>query len=716
MRFTIFLLVFFSSLNVTGQLKQKIADERFMRMEYAMCVDMYDELADKYLKNKSIESSGIENIRRAAISNFQLFRMKKSCYYYTKLQALNKLNEKDREWLIQAHRYLKDYSSAFNLSLESSNLFTSNQFFKKIVEDNANLNSLLEDSLRYRIYPLDLNSDMGDFAPAMHKNHLYYATKSANTKAIHTEYGWDDSYYLNIKIAELTSDSTTGKSQLLRDEFITKAHDGPVSFNSKGDQMVITRNSIEKVKGSDVVRFSLYFSNLINNEWTEPKAFPFNNASKYNTGHAVFAENDQVIYFSCDKEGGSGLADLYSSRIDKNGNWAAPVNLGPNVNTNQNDLFPFVTENVLYFASAGHFGLGGLDIFSYELGSGMKPKNSGYPINTSYDDFGLILDSSNTKGFFSSNRADNIDRLYAFKYVPMEIYLQGIVYAAYTEKESIPSHPVYILNETAGERDTIITNEFGQYHTKLEKGNRYRITTSKDEFVLITEGLISTQGLKKDTTFYCELPLKPTTLQVRLRVVELGTNKIIEYAKTTITDYVLNKESILYTDETGIVIIKVDRNKTYWAHASKKGFVDDNVAFNSANENDKIFDLELKLPPIVKGDKFKLENIFYDLNKSTLRPESKLALDKLADFIIKNDLKIELSSHTDARGSDAYNLKLSQARAQSCVDYLYTKGVKKAKIIAKGYGETQLINRCKNNVECPEELHQDNRRTEVKIL
>lgn len=93
-----------------------------------------------------------------------------------------------------------------------------------------------------------------------------------------------------------------------------------------------------------------------------------------------------------------------------------------------------------------------------------------------------------------------------------------------------------------------------------------------------------------------------------------------------------------------------------------------------------------------------------------------LALDKLADFIIKNEVKIELSSHTDARGSDAYNLKLSQARAQSCVDYLISKGVKKSQMIAKGYGETKLINRCKNNVTCPEELHQENRRTEVKIL
>jgi peptidoglycan-associated lipoprotein len=147
-----------------------------------------------------------------------------------------------------------------------------------------------------------------------------------------------------------------------------------------------------------------------------------------------------------------------------------------------------------------------------------------------------------------------------------------------------------------------------------------------------------------------------------------------------------------------------------------KSFLDDETKFKTESEGDKVIQLLLQLPQIKKGDKFKLENIFYDYNKSTLRPESTASLDKLAEFILENKLKIELSSHTDARGSDAYNQKLSQARAQSCVDYLIKKGVPKANIVAKGYGETQLLNRCKNGVTCTEEEHQSNRRTEIKIL
>ncbi len=233
---------------------------------------------------------------------------------------------------------------------------------------------------------------------------------------------------------------------------------------------------------------------------------------------------------------------------------------------------------------------------------------------------------------------------------------------------------------------------------------------------MLKEASESALNIVKDTIIRCELALKPTTIQIHLRVTEERSGKVISQAKTSLTDYSINKDTSSFTNEQGIVTFKADRNKTYWAYASKKGYKDDNTAFNTTNENDKVIDLELRLPPIVKGDRFKLENIFYDLNKSTLRPESKIALDKLADFILKNDLKIELSAHTDARGSDAYNLKLSQARAQSCVDYLISKGVKKSNITAKGYGETKLINKCKNNVTCPEDMHQENRRTEVKIL
>ena len=696
-----------------GQLKSKLANDYFSRMEYSRCVEMYDELAGKFLRSENKTESGWEYIRRAGICHFQLFQMLGASGYFKQLKDNNRLTESDRVYYIQTLRYLGNYAEAEGIALESTRLFPENKWFDRMNRSNQRTETLFEDSLRYRIIGTEINSGIGDFGPTVTGNTVYYATRSMNTRDIQPYYGWDGAFYLNIKQAQLTSDSTMQSGGIVRHAFLSKAHDGPVSFNQRGNQMIITRNRVEKVKNKDVLRLSLYLSKLVGDEWTEPVLLPFNNF-EFNTGHGVFAENDQAIYFASDRPGGYGEADIYVSRL-KNDQWGEPINLGPGVNSELDDLFPFVSGSRLFFASKGHYGLGGLDVFEYDLKSGSQPFNMGYPLNTSHDDFGIWTDTTGNRGFFSSNRGDNIDRIYSFKKLPIVIDLQGIVYATYTEREAIPYQPVTVSSST-GQTDTLITNEFGQFQMRLKKGETYRISTSKEEFALVKDGMVSTEGLKKDTTLFCELPLKPTTLQVRLRVTEMGTGKIIPYAKTTVTDYALNKESVLFTDDTGLVTIKVDRNKTYWAHASKKGFVDDNIAFNSANENDKIIDLELKLPPIVKGDVFKLENIFYDLNKASLRSESMLALDKLADFIVKNDVKIELSSHTDARGSDAYNMKLSQARAQSCVDYLISKGVKKSSIVAKGYGETKLLNRCKNNVTCPEELHQENRRTEVKIL
>ena len=142
-----------------------------------------------------------------------------------------------------------------------------------------------------------------------------------------------------------------------------------------------------------------------------------------------------------------------------------------------------------------------------------------------------------------------------------------------------------------------------------------------------------------------------------------------------------------------------------------------NRKFSTDNELTAELDIDADMQPIEKNIKFEVRDIFYDYAKYTLRGESMSELDKLAGFLIENDnIRVELSSHTDSRGSDKSNQSLSQKRAQSCVDYLVSKGVPASSIIAKGYGESQPVNRCKNGVECSEEEHQQNRRTEIKIL
>lgn len=709
----LFVLLFLGLPHSFGQLKQKMADGHFELMEYAKCVDMYDELAHKCISGSKKGDWG--NVRKAAESHYHLFEMAEAIELFGSLHGKNQLSEEDRIQYIQALRYTMKYGKSNEVIRESASLFPANPYFKRMLAGIETFDRLYADSAFYRLQPARINSGEGDFGAAYYKQSIVYASKAVNPGFLTPAYGWDNDFYLNLLQSYFNADSSLQDGQLLRHQFLSKAHDGPVSFNQDATEMVITRNLVGKKKnGQNIVVLALYFSHWENGEWSDLVAFEFNDKT-YNVGHGVFDESGQHLYFVSEAPGGQGGADIYvSERLGKG--WGAPKNLGPLVNTERDELFPFVQKEMLYFASNGHFGLGGLDVFEFDLKSSAASHNMGYPINTSNDDFGLIYDGSGLIGFVSSNRDANIDHLYHVKKRPIHLNLEGEVLEQYATLEPSTAQTVWIRNLSNNELDSLVTNDKGQFEKTLRINQDYRIYTRKAEYILLKEANASTQGLRQDSTLHCQLILKPTTIQVHLRVIEKESRKIIPDALVTITDYNLNWDTTLITNAEGKVSLTVNRNVVLWAHGSKKGFIDTEVSFNTQNVNDRVIDLELELPLIKKGEKFKLENIFYDLNKSTLRPESMAALDKLADFIVQNNLRIELSAHTDSRGSTTYNQKLSQARAQSCVDYLIKKGVNTKSINAKGYGESQLVNKCKDGVTCSEDEHQENRRTEVKIL
>jgi len=706
----IFLLSF---LQASGQAKQHKADDHFARLEYFSAAPIYTELAKKTVQGKG--KVNWENVRRAAYTNKQIFQYNRARYYYGKLHETNRLTETDYVEYIDILRTIGKYEVADELLADAVKAYPANDFVTMLKGRNNDFGYLLTDSSVYAIEALSINSGIGDFSPTFYDKGILYMSKAKNAGFLNTRYGWDNAFFINMLYSPYDLDSTLIKGKILKDAFFSRAHDGPVSFSPDGKRMVITKNTLGKHNDQEVVVLAIYFSDLVNGEWSEVTPFPFNNAA-YNVGHACFAADGNRIYFASDQEGGQGGADLYYSELI-NGTWSAPVNLGPAINTDQDELFPSVSGSTLYFASKGHFGIGGLDIFTTPINLTGAVTNMGFPINTSYDDFGIIARPDEKGGFFSTNRGDFIDRIYSWERKDPLIRFEGSLFYAYTEKEAVPDHWVTFEDRTAATIDTLFSDSSGNFSVQLFLNHDYRFSTGEDYFALQSPLEISTAGIMKDTTIRGELMLKPLTIMVTLRVVERGTQKVIPNAKTTISNLVSSADTVLLTNEQGEVTLRVDRYTDYMAHATKRGYVDDESKFHIANEDGKVVELLLQLPQIKKGDKFKLENIFYDYNKSTLRPESMAALDKLAAFIMENKLKIELSSHTDARGSGPANQRLSQARAQSCVDYLIKKGVPANMITAKGYGETQLLNRCKDGVtNCTEAEHQENRRSEIKIL
>lgn len=697
-----------------GQLKKTLADKHFENLAYYDAAPMYEELADRYLTKKKGTK---EDVLRAAISHGKIFQFKTSNKYYEAAykEDVSLLTEKHWMDFINQLRMMGAYQKSKQMAEIASGKFKKNNYFETIVTKGLDIEYIFLDSTLNKIQKMPFNSDMGDFAPFIYDGGIVFTTKAENPDILAGRYAWDHGFFTNVVYTEPKNEGWTSP-KVLKKQYHSRKHDGPVAFDQKEEKMVITHNYSPKEKKDGMRYLALYFSEKnAEGEWSELKAFPHDTKNS-NTGHGCFSPDGNRLYFVSDRENGKGKTDIYYSDF-KLGEWQAPINLG-NANTEGDEMFPFVSkENLLYFASTGHLGLGGLDVFMLDLNQpNAKPVNMGGSINTAADDFGLVTDSTGKSGYFSSDREEFVDRIYSWERKEITIELEGEIYAQYDEKEPLLFEKILLINTSDGDTTTLTSDGFGDFKTKLKENKTYLLNAEKKHFKLEHLQELKTQGIQRDSTLKTKLVMLPTTITVHLFVVEAENNTPLSQSKVAVRQLDKLMDTTLITDERGKVSLEVDRFEKYWTFASKKGYIDDEARFQTESKSGKEISLTLELPKIKLGSKFKLENIFYDYNKATLREESREALDKLADFILSNEIKIELSSHTDARGSDSYNKNLSQRRAQSCVDYLIEKGVSKSKIIAKGYGESKLVNHCKNGVKCSEDEHQENRRTEVKIL
>lgn len=714
MKILIFLSAVLLSFGSYSQLKQKLADDHFENMAYYDAAPIYGELADKFISKKK---GNKESVKRAAYSYGKIFDFKTSNKYYKSLLKLDikALNEQEYMEYINQLRMVKQYQESVTIAQSASQLFPENEYFKLIASKGTKLDDLFSDSVLNKVQEMPFNSNQGDFAPFYYDDGLIFTTKSVHKGFLTGRYAWDHANFTNV-VYTSKEEGEWDKPKALSDQFFSRKHDGPVAFNSDESKMVITHNFSNKEKKEGVRYLALYLSEKDEEgEWKDLEAFP-HDVKNSNTGHGCFSPDGRTLYFVSDRAGGKGRTDIYYSKFEF-GEWQEPKNLEV-ANTEGEEMFPYVSsDNVLYFASNGHLGLGGLDIFRLDLNSSeVEPINLGGGINSSADDFGFIVNDSGKNGYLSSDRTNFIDKIYSWERNSPKIELNGFVYANYKPKEPLANQRVVLYSSKKSDSVIIQTDDKGYFVTSLKERKSYNLRTEKEFFELDEKIDFTTNDIQRDTVINRDLNLNPTTIIVRIRVIEKKSRDGVPGSKINFLNQKTKNDTTSFTDEKGYLELEVDRHQEYWVRASKKGFIDDEAGFKTGNYSDKYVELELELPKINKGEKFKLENIFYDLNEATLRQESKTSLDRLAEFLLENNLRIELSAHTDSRGSRSYNKNLSQRRAQSCVDYLIKKDVPRSNIIAKGYGETRLVNECKDGVDCSEEKHQENRRTEVKIL
>lgn len=738
--------------------KLRAANSEFDKMSYAQAVRNYEaflgnrshekeqlkealtKLAFSYRKLQ--DSKNAERVYRDLFNDFETSLESEQILYFA--QALAN-NGKYRE----SQKMYSQYGEQQKEDLRGRK-------FTVAYMDNA---SFYKDSSLYDIdfvYPL--NTKFSDFSPMFYENGLVFVSARNEGSGIKRVFNQNETPFLDLFLfsdtmslrketrktvetiqASLGSSGKSAKPNKTQendsfenieepeiDEFSksinSKYHEGPVTFFKDYKKIVFTRNNYNKGKAKKsekgINMLKLFIATKKGNKWTDIKELPFN-SDEYSTGHPALSPDNRKMYFVSDMPGGFGGTDIYM--VDyRDGIWGAPINLGREVNTEGNEMFPFVDEiGNFYFASDGHAGLGGLDMFYLEFRNGVpfgEVENLGAPINSTKDDFGFITDGNRSRGYFSSNRRKGYadDNIYAFTKGCNALNI--LVYDSQTNLPLANTELRMVKNGV--NKQGYITNSLGEASLCLESGADFEFKAFKEGYDVgtITYGTMS-QSLSKQQhlKIYLEPAKRPL---VKGRIVSEVDQMPIAGATVTLENERDGSVAMVITGVDGRYAFQPDRDGRYSVSAVKENYATNTENIGKIKNSKRNFSVERNFGMIAEGDIFRLENIYYDLDKSEIRADAKKELESKVIPVLKKypDLQIELRSHTDSRASEAYNQRLSAARARSVADYLISRGISSDRLVANGYGESELVNDCDDSVICDENAHQANRRTEFKIL
>ncbi|MCF8303949.1 MAG: OmpA family protein [Bacteroidales bacterium] len=469
----------------------------------------------------------------------------------------------------------------------------------------------------------------------------------------------------------------------------------------------------------------IYKTKLEGGEWSKGRPVPFNK-NTYSIGHPALTSDGRYMYFVSDMAGGRGGRDIYVSRKKAEGNWTLPVNAGKEINTVADEMFPWILgDSLLFFASKRKKGYGGLDLYAsfiYNDQAG-EAVHLSKPFNSPSDDFSMILNDDSKGGYFVSNRNyKNSDDIYSFPKFPISVRVQGKITKKGTGEPF--ARAMVIFEQPGNFTDTIRSDSNGNYtYIVLQPYTYYEIECTAPGFHAQLQPLT----ISDPDVIYKRKPHKiDFALQKAVRAAIAG--KVLNREdKQPMPDETLQlagtngTKKITTTNEDGqYQFEELPANAAYTVKISKEGyFAESRECVIPIIEEPTVFskdngcDMDFLLTKIQKEKEIVLQDIYYDFDKATLRPTSKKELDKLASMLKETPrVVIQINSHTDSRGSQSYNMRLSKRRAKSVVDYLTKKGVNPERLSSKGYGESQpLISQAGTEAE-----HQINRRTSFNIL
>jgi len=622
----------------------------------------YRDALPYYLKAQAFNPNNAKLNFKIGLAYLHSFEKKKAYDYILKAFALDpQVDEKIRYYTGRVYHLNSEWDKAIQeYSIYLNSIKDKNEIkdVNKKIEECKNGKILSQNPIRVWVDNLgpEVNTSFNEYSPVITTDESVLMFTSRRPGGVGNKMDESKNEYFEDVWVSYKSGKKWTTAVNLGPPVNTENHDAAVCLSPDGQKLITYQGG---VNGGD-----LFISYLVGKVWSKPENLGKAINSKYHESSASFSYDGKILYFVSDREDGYGGHDIYYSEINEKGKFEKAVNIGPVINTEYDEeaVYMMPDGKTMYFASKGHNSIGGYDVFktTFENGQWTKPVNLGIPINTPDDDAFFALGGSGRRAYYSSVSSNG--------YGGMDLYKITILGP---EKQPLLNTQDQLLAMAAQP----ITN------LKVEKA----VEVTKPKMTLL-KGIV-----------YDAKTNEP--LEAILNLIDNEKNVILASFKSNAA--------------TGKYLVTLPSGKNYGIAVQREGYLFHSENFNlPADAEYQEVTKDIPLKKIEIGNAIVLKNIFFDFDKATLRPESYNELDRLVQLLTENPtIKVEISAHTDSKGSDEYNLKLSQKRAESVVNYLIGKGIPASRLIAKGYGETQPI-----DTNDTEEGRQNNRRVEFKIV
>ncbi|MGG5577080.1 OmpA family protein [Myroides sp. C15-4] len=638
-----------TSIGWAQEKRENKADHKFEKYEYINAIEIYEKAVEKGFKSVN----ALQKLGDAYYFNGKLTEANKwydeliqfakekqeslgSEYYYRYAQTLRAMQQYE-----QADAYMSTFTSMEEQDSRAQLFEANKNKYRAEIEKRSN---------RYEIEPLPMNSPYSDYGATIYKGQLIYTSaRASETVSGSKVHKWTNEAYTSLYASTINSDGTFEEPQLFFKDERSDINQSTAVFTKDGKTVYFTQNAgaikdeVQQNKYKNALLQLFQATLLEDGTWSKPVALTINDP-KANNAHPALTPDNKWLYFVSDRSESIGQSDLFRVEIKEDGSFAKVESVGKQINTEGRETFPFISSDyMLYFATDGRPGLGGLDIFMAKInvdGSFGTVTNIGEPMNSPADDFSYYFDPKAKKGFVSSNRTGGAggDDLYLVqekKEIDCKQSIDGFVFHAAT-REALAGATITLYDATYTALTQVQADEQGKFSlADLDCGKKYRLKAEATGFQ--TKEIAQTMGYELQAVEQVEIGLEPV--------------------QETIT------------------------------------------------ESDDLF------------KKLRLEPIYFDFDKATIRPDAAAELAKVVEVLnMYPNITIDVRSHTDSRGNDAYNMQLSERRAKSTMQWMIKQGIDPSRISGRGYGESQLINECQNGVPCSKEQHQENRRSEFIIL